>query len=243
MISMKPIAGIGMVVAAAALILTITLQEDQSIPYSKSHASQSMDVSNRAGVTRDDIDSLFSQLASLRKEIGDLTLARTAMNETTGDLREQVASLQNQLSEIVSRVDIEKSNPLDSGMATSSNRQVPDEVEQGYVAEQRYIEAESEFLLQEEDPQWAISTENQLRERLFSSPDMILPGKNADMASVINSLECRSGSCRIEISKTDDENLEAIQFQVVASTVGLLDKGTVHKTGTGGMVFYMHAEP
>jgi len=139
-----------------------------------------------------------------------LRLARTAMNETTGDLREQVASLQEQLSEIVSRVDIEKSNPLDSGIATGSNWQGPDEVEQGYVAEQRYFEAENEFLLQEEDSQWAISTENQLRERLFSSPDMVLPGKDADMASVINSLECRSGSCRIEISKADDENLEAM---------------------------------
>jgi len=48
---MKPIAGIGMVVAAAALILTITLQEDQSIPFSKPHASQSTDATNMAGVT------------------------------------------------------------------------------------------------------------------------------------------------------------------------------------------------
>jgi FtsZ-binding cell division protein ZapB len=243
MTSFKPIAGIGMVVAAAALILTITLQEDQAIPFSEPGASQSSDSPNRAVLTREEIDSLFDQLTSLRKEIGDLTQARTAMNETNGDLREQVASLQDQVSEIVSRVDIEKSNPLDSGIATSSDRQVPDEVEQGYVEEQRYFEAENEFLLQEEDSQWAISTENQLRERLFSSPDMVLPVKDADMASAINSLECRSGSCRIEISKADDVNLEEMQFQVLASTVGLFDKGTVHKTDTGGMVFYMHAEP
>ena len=172
-----------------------------------------------------------------------MTLARTTTNETTGDLREQVASLREQLNEIVSRVDIERSNPLDTGAATNTDRQVPDASQQKYIADQQRLEAESEFRMQEVDPQWAIATENEIRERLTSSPDTGLQGDSADIASQVNSLECRSDTCRLEISEPDNEDLEAVQLRLLASTVGLFGKGTVHKTDTGGMIFYMHAEP
>jgi len=241
--SIKTFAGIGVIAVSVSMLLAIAVQEYHTMPLPVQNEIRVAGSPGVEGVAREEFDSLANQVASLRQAIDALSQDRTGVSEKAGDLREQVVSLQDQVSDIASRVDIERSNPLDTRAVEAGNGQPTDEAEQPYLTAQYRDEADSEFRMQEYDPQWAVATENRIRESLAFAGNSALPGADVDMTSLIDSLECRSESCRIEIRGAGNENPETIQMQLLASTAGLFSSGTVHQTDSGGTVIYMHVGP
>ena len=240
MLPSKPVTAVLSVFAiTASLVLAYTLQGNHFAPLQEHNGSPSTGLPGSKGVAREEIDSLATQVAALRHEVEVLAQSRTGPSDTTNGLNEQIHSLRDQLNNLSGQLNIDRSNPLDTEIETAAYVQHPDEAEQEYTAQQQLDEAETDFQLQDYDPNWAEVTENRIREGL-TSPEYALPGTEVHMESLMENLECRSTSCRLDLKDVGADNLELLQLQLLASTAGLFSSGTFYQTEAGEVVMYLH---
>jgi len=223
----------------ATVVLAYALQHDHGAQAQAHYGNPSNGLVGSKSPAGKEVDSLAAQVAALRLEVEALTQPRTGVSETTNGLREQIHSLRDQLNDVSGQLYIDRSNPLDSGIEAAAYVQQPDEAEQDYLAQQQLDVAENEFNTQYFDPNWAEATENRLREGL-ASPEYALPGVELHLESLMENLECRSTSCRLNIKDVNVDNRELLQLQHLASSAGLFSSGSFYQTDTGEIVMFLH---
>ena len=242
--SKRMIAGLVVAAASAVVISMLYLQEEvpDQLLVTKSRIDRSTGSSNEMGEAREDSDSLAAQIAAINEGIQHLMQSQINADAATGKLREQMASLQEKMSDIESRIDIEQTKPILPGDAANSGMRALDNAQLAYAAEQQQLEEENAFLMQEQDPQWAIGTESEIRERLAGAGGEKFPGGERDISSMVSSLECRTNTCQLVMPPISDMDMEELQLRIIGGMGDLFEGGSVQLSDNGDMVFYMHAE-
>ena len=157
------------------------------------------------------------------------------MVETTA-LREDIASLRAEVAALRQRA-ARQNQPMAMGTDTQS---VPDSHDPNVRAEAaRKREAEMElvdatFRRQAVDPSWAASTASDIREALSGVQGGSIQAQNID---------CRSGSCRVELPDDGSGRLSAslplVALQLAAQTPNIVANTIPHGNGTSTLVLYM----
>jgi len=242
--SKRMIAGLVVAAASAVVIPMLYLQDEvpDQVLVTEPSIDRSTGSSNMMGEASEDFDSLAAQVAAINEGTQQLMRSQINADVATGGLREQMALLQEKMSDMESHINIEQTKPILPGDAAGSGMDALDDDQLAYAAEQQQLEEENAFLMQELDPQWAIGTESEIRERLAGAGGEEFPGGERDISSMVSSLECRTNTCQLVMPQIDDMDLEELQIRIISGMGDLFEGGSVQLSDNGGMVFYMHAE-
>ena len=158
----------------------------------------------------------------------------------------RVNSMQKQidaLSRVVERLE------LHIGQATvyepdnednHGNSTIEDEQNLAVQQWEAYKSGEGDFTKQGYDSSWAIMKEEALREQIYEQSDISLPNSEPLPENILDNLECRSTSCRLEVAATED--MESIQEQLMLKSMGVFTSVNVHYTDVGDAVIFFSDE-
>ena len=200
--------------------------------------SQSTGMDDINTITTSGVDLTESMVSSPE---GNLHTARMDTVRTA-----RVNSMQKQidaLSRVVERLElrITQATVYEPGNEYSHESSTIED-EQNLAAQQweTYNSNEEDFTQQRHDPSWAIVKEEAFRKQISEQIDISLPNIEPLPENILDNLECRTTSCRLEVAAAED--METIQEQLMLKSMGIFTSASVHYTDVGDAVIFYSDE-
>lgn len=105
---------------------------------------------------------------------------------------------------------------------------------------QEYESDEAYFYTQDYESQWSAQVADTLQRRLNDGDDLPEGAPNVITAEILNRMECRATTCRLELWTSEDQ--EAIQEQFMLQSGHLFADITTHYNDTGDAIIFFHNE-